>query len=73
MGIEKENAILEKYKTGLEFDAFSSFLTKLGNRESRFPCIPAVHGQTQNHFRYGFIDDRKKELQEEQMASLLKE
>lgn len=36
-------------------EAFRSFKLKMTDKDKLFPCIPAQHGFTANHLRYGFI------------------
>lgn len=53
-------------------NAFHSFILKMTDRGRPFPCIPAQHGFTFNHLRYGFVDDPRTPNASEQFAKLLK-
>ncbi len=53
-------------------EAFCSFKLKMTDKNKPFPCIPAQHGFTANHLRYGFIDDPRDTNTSEDFATLLK-
>ncbi|MBO1582577.1 YqcI/YcgG family protein [Bacillus sp. XF8] len=52
--------------------AFHSFVLKMTDKDRPFPCIPAQHGFTSNHLRYGFIGDPRKPNASKKLAKLLK-
>ena len=54
-------------------EAFRSFKLKMTDKDKLFPCIPAQHGFTANHLRYGFIGDPRDTNTSENFAALLKE
>ncbi len=43
------------------------------DKNKPFPCIPAQHGFTANHLRYGFIGDPRDMSTSADFAALLKE
>ncbi|BAR83682.1 hypothetical protein KNN_02836 [Bacillus thuringiensis serovar tolworthi] len=54
-------------------EAFRSFKLKMTDKNKPFPCIPAQHGFTANHLRYGFIGDPRDMSTSADFAALLKE
>ncbi|UNK17839.1 YqcI/YcgG family protein [Paenibacillus sp. N3/727] len=54
-----------------QLDAINKWTVKMTDRESKFPCIPAVQGYAFNHLRYGFVQQAEDFAAEEQLAALL--
>lgn len=63
----KTSEIYETWK----LDAINKWTIKMTDRESKFPCIPAVQGYALNHLRYGFVKNTEEIDAAEQLANLL--
>ncbi|WP_339278096.1 YqcI/YcgG family protein [Paenibacillus sp. FSL W8-0426] len=67
--IEREELSLDDWKK----DACKRFASKMGDREHRFPCIPATHAFALGHLRYGFVSNSGNGSAGSQLAAIIAE